>query len=247
MMKKIFLSLMTPLAFMSLVSCTGLGFDRFRKPFTRWFSEDDRLEFEIQGILDNYGLGTILVNEVEIPVAVLLDHVNQELVLFRYEDLDENFTYADYLVFQIVPYRRNAFAVEEERMKLISTKNNTGDETLDSAVFDLYREDLDPNQFDAKEYAGTSWKNEEYGLFLVSNRKSDFTKEIPGTVDYQGGEIEVEFLFLENERFEIRTGDEVLLTGTYATEDSSLILVFENSGLFEGISSLTLEAYEDLT
>ena len=67
-MKKILTLMIGALLLSTLTACTGLGYGDITKKNTLWKSEDGRLSFEIQGIKDYEGIGTIVINDEEINV-----------------------------------------------------------------------------------------------------------------------------------------------------------------------------------
>lgn len=222
-------------------SCIGLGFGDLPKPFTAWSSGDGILSFETQGCQYDLGMGTLSVNGEDIEVAVLMDVVTQHLDVYRQEDIRGDYSYVTFLRFHILTYKSGFLKVEQDRIKLTTDTNDTGDPFFDAAEFDLLRTDLDPDRIDAGQYAGTSWDNGEYGMTLSSNLESDFTRVISGRIQTERVDLEIQFRFLENHRFEVTAADEVVLAGSYATEGLSLRLNVEYDGVYGNLSALVLE------
>lgn len=78
-------------------------------------------------------------------------------------------------------------------------------------------------------------------VFTVA--KGFFVPNITGNIDYQGLDLVVLFKFVDNNRYVIYSGDEIIVSGTYETIDLALILNLEHNDIYSGITTITLSAY----
>ena len=117
------------------------------------------------------------------------------------------------------------FKKEEDRIKVTMIINNSDDDSYDGS-FALYRRDLRAEEIDAKHYANTAWVNGEFGMQLLPDAISDFTKILRRTIKYREINLTIAFHFLDDREFEVYAAEELVLAGTYETEDLEMILHF---------------------
>jgi hypothetical protein len=221
-----------------LSSCVGIGFNNICKANTAWASADNRLVFQMQGHNASDGFGRIEINGEAVAVTATLDHVAQKLALCMRSGEKTK----ELILFKISLYGEG-FKKEEDRIKVTMIINNSDDDSYDGS-FALYRRDLRAEEIDAKHYANTAWVNGEFGMQLLPDAISDFTKILRGTIKYREINLTIAFHFLDDREFEVYAAEELVLAGTYETEDLEMILHFTVNEIYD-VNTLTLSVMTD--
>lgn len=235
-MKKIIFFITLVFVF-ALSSCVGFEYQKLHKTFTQWSSSDETFSFQMQGIQDAFGTGTIHILNEDVDVYVMLDVIWSEVILYDIND-EEMDRENPLLLFDIEKGSLNGLT-----MTLITLINNTDDANYDLISMQMIRRDLtEEDEIDAKNYLGTFWKNEEHNWLLEADMKVYINHRLIGYIHDGEEKISVLFYFMDNQTFEIKNNGLVVITGTYETDWLSMTLNFTEDQLSLGYQTITLEA-----
>lgn len=227
----------------TLTACTGLGYGDITKKNTLWKSEDGRLSFEIQGIKDYEGIGTIVTNDEVINVRVSVNVVAQALYIYRQADIYQDIVTSMFMTFDI-SLKGGLLDTKSDVMVLTIVENNSTDRYYDDTTIEVVRTDLENKALNAKYYVGTSWMNSNYGFSLTSDLKSDFTGILSGIIEYEARDLKIDFHFLNNDKFNVFNNDILILSGSYETSDLTMTLHFIKNDVYDNLESFNLTAVD---
>lgn len=221
------------------------------KKNVHWTSDNDILEFSVEGLNEGYGYGTIkLDNEVIDIVVSFWSRGDGELYVWSKEALDEANEMQNMnlclIMFSISPGREPRYGHELDILTLNTAVNGTGNSDYNQLEFNIYRSDLPVEQYDAKNHLGVTWTNTEYNIFLDSTLDSHFMRKIYGTLIQDEETKSIYLGFLDNQLFEVYIIEDdvetLVLSGSYTTQLKELNLVFEYNSIFDNITQLTLSS-----
>jgi len=230
-MKRLIVSIFLLLLVMTLSSCNK-DFKGVYKENVRWTSQNNLLEFDIQGPYnEKEGYGKIKINDEIITVRVHLDiEFGGWLYIIEFSD------------FNHIIMEFDIDTINGTTLNLITYSNNSGDLSYDDFQLTINRTDLNEDDLDAKKYLYADFINEEYGLNIDGGYLTWFSRS--GEISYNNQVFEIRIDYLEDYKFEIydSNDNELLFSGQYITTKEYIELVLDSNDFFpSSLSSINLE------
>lgn len=215
-----------------LSSCVGNNSISLGKKYVKWTSQDDVLQFDIQGPFnEENGYGTLRINDEYIIVKTYLNLGVGPLILTIYEFEDQNML----LEFE-VDY------VNKTTLNLTVQINETNLETFDNLQLTITRTDISKEDLDAKKFLYANFSNEEYGLDINGGYLTAFSRN--GEIEYDNQELNIRIDYLSDSKFEIydNSNNEFLFSGQYISTKEYIELVLDSNDFYPNtLSSIILE------
>jgi len=249
-MKKLLVSIISIFA-LFLTSC-DYTLDVYKNN-VHWTSDNNIIEFSIEGLNRDLGYGTLKLDNEVIDIVVGFFYLGaRELYVWSKEALDESYkqgnTNVCLISFTMDSARKQHAGGELDRLTLTTAMNETGISEYNRLEFDIYRSDLPIEQYDAKNHFGVIWSNTEFNISLESTIDAYFTRKIYGTLIVNEETKSIYLSFLDNRLFEVYVVEDdtetLVLSGSYTTQLRELTLLLEYNSIFDEITQLTLSSLD---
>lgn len=231
-MKKTMLLVYILLSLSILSSCVGYNTISLRKNYVKWTSQDDVIQFDIQGPYNNEnGYGTLKLNNEDIIIKTHLNLGVGPLMLRIYDFANQSLL----LEFE-VDY------VNKTTLDLTLLINGTGQGNFDNLQLTINRTDLSEEELDAKKYLYADFVNEEYGLNINGGYLTAFSRS--GEIDYNNQVFDIRIDYLDDYKFEIydSNNNELLFSGQYISTKEYIELILNSNDFYtSSLSSIKLE------
>jgi hypothetical protein len=219
------------LLIMTLSAC-NYDFKGVYKENVRWRSQDDLLEFEIQGPYnEKEGYGKIKINDEIINVYVHLDiEFGGWLNIMDFNDFNHTI-----IEFDIE-------TINGTVLNLITYSNNSGDLIYDDLQLTINRTDISEEDLDAKKYLFANFVNEEYGLNINGGYLTAFSRN--GEMNYDNRDLDIRIDYLNDNKFEIYDNNDnaLLFSGQYTSTKKYIELILDSNDFYpSSLSSIILE------
>ncbi len=230
MKKNIFIAFFLLLT-ITLSSC-NYDFNNVYKENVRWTSQDDLLEFDIQGPYNKKeGYGTIKINDEIINIVVNLDiQFGGSILIFTFDDFKH-------------PILEFGFdIIKGTVLNLITYSNDSGDAIYDNQQLIISRTDLTEEDLDAKKYLYANFVNEAYGLNINGGYLTAFSRS--GEINYNNQVFDIRIDYLDDDKFEIYDSNDnaMLFSGQYISSKEYIELVLDSNDFYpSSLSSIRLE------
>ncbi len=215
-----------------LSSCVGNNSISLRKKYVKWTSQDDVLQFDIQGPFnEENGYGTLRINDEYIIVKTYLNLGVGPLILTIYEFEDQNML----LEFE-VDY------VNKTTLNLTVQINETNLETFDNLQLTITRTDISEEDLDAKKYLYANFVNEEYGIKINGGYLSAISRS--GEINYNNQVFDIRIDYLNDNKFEAYDSidNELLFSGQYISTKEYIELILDSNDYYpSSLGSIILE------
>ncbi|MDR0831994.1 MAG: hypothetical protein LBM99_03775 [Bacillales bacterium] len=223
----------------SLIGLFGCKPYDIYKRNVKWKSDDDILEFKIEGSQSGLGYGKIKVEDEYMNIVVILGLPRIQLRIYNEEKLLESIERNnDNIVFLELGGTKVNYKVDEIEWKV--NINNSNLDYFDDMVIITKRTDIPLGELNAINHLGASWKNQNNDFELNSSALVYFTHEIFGEILLNQNKTPIKFMFLEDNKFEIYSlvEDTLISNGSYSTvfleseknqfyDESKLLLSFD--------------------
>jgi len=230
-MKRLIVSIFLLLLVMTISSCNK-DFKGVYKENVRWTSQNNLLEFDIQGPYnEKEGYGKIKINDEILNVLV---HLDIELGGWLY--------IIDFSDFNHIIMEFDIDTINGTTLNLITYSNNSGDLSYDDLQLTINRTDLNEDDLDAKKYLNADFINEEYGLNIDGGYLTWFSRN--GEIEYDNQELNIRIEYLSDSKFEIydNSNNEFLFSGQYISTKEYIELVLDSNDFYPNtLSSIILE------
>lgn len=215
----------------TLSSCV-YDFHNVYKENVRWTSQNDLLEFDIQGPYnEKEGYGKIKINDEIINVLFYLDiEFGQTLYIFTFDDYDH----------PIIEFEIDI--IKGTVLNIMTYSNDSGDLIYDDLQITINRTDLSEEDLDAKKYLYANFVNEEYGININGGYLTAFSRS--GEMNYDNRDLDIRIDYLNDNKFEIYDSydNALLFSGQYISTKEYIELILNSNDFFpSSLSSITLE------
>ena len=221
-----------------LTSCVSFYATVLKKKYVKWISEDQILQFEIQGPYnEQYGLGILKIGNDFKDIKTYLNLGVGTLYLEVYDFADNSLL----LGFDV------AF-VSQTRLHLSVEDNETDKSSFDNLELTINRFDLSVDEIDAKKYLYVQYVNETFGINIDNEIEGTYSRR--GSINYNNQRLEIIMDFLDNHTFEIYIleSNDLILSGEYTTTKEYIDLVFDFNDFYQSnLDSMRLSIIEPTT
>jgi len=243
-MKKIFIILLSMFLVLSLSSCTSLSLRSIDdKQNVVWKTEDDFLTLYIEGYRTYRSYGEMNIDGETIEVIGDFVWHESKLVLYTVEEAkiihDNDGVLTDeseFVTFGIsAPFAWYGW-FSSTKMNVKTYYNYSGYSELDDLEFTMTVSKIPEDELDARNFIEMDWKNDDLGLVFDSDYLSYFTGIHYGTYTLKSEVMDIYFIFLDDNEFEIHENNEddtLLLSGTYITNKESMTLQVLTDNIFD--------------
>ena len=215
-----------------LSSCVSFKTVSLRKNYVKWTSQDDVLQFDIQGPYNEEdGYGTLRLNDEYIMIITHLNLGVGPLMLRIFEFENQSML----LEFE-VDY------VNKTTLNLKVHINETGLENFDTLQMTINRTDIRDEDLDARKYFYANFVNEQYGLNINGGYLTAISRS--GEINYNNQVFDVRIDYLDDNKFEIYDSNDnaLLFSGQYISTKEYIELILDSNDFYpSSLSSIKLE------
>ena len=188
-MKKYIILLTLSLIFI-MSSCVPDQVEAIYEKNVYWTDKEETFRFNIAGINDSYGYGSLEINDENVEFVMILSHSpGRDISLLKKEHIDliikngSIITIPEFLLeLKTTQPKIDYFRLKTDELIITTKLNNTGDPKYDDLELHLKRYDLPEEEIDAKHFYGTVWESSSLNIELINSSESYFTKKVNGEI-----------------------------------------------------------------